>query len=40
MLLIKTYRDFMENGAVEYDPPGVIAAKESWIEDASEMDIV
>ena len=29
MLLIKTYRDFLENGAVEYDPPGVIAAKEN-----------
>ena len=30
----------MESGAVEYDPPGVIAAKESWIGAASEMNFI
>ena len=30
----------MENIAVEYDPPGVIAAKENWIGDATEMNFI
>ena len=40
MLLIKAYRDFIGNGSVEYDSPGVISAKESWIRHAAEIHIV
>ena len=40
MLLISRYTDFVQNGSIDYDPPGVIAAKENWIGHSSELNFI
>ena len=40
MLFISRYTDFVKNGRVDYDPPGVIAAKEDWIGHSSELNFI